>query len=246
MKNIFLIFILIMLVPAANAASLGIFMQGLDADLSLPCTNETTICTFCNITTIKSPINSSILISNVVMSQRNSEFNYTLIRNYTSTIGTYLVSGLCGDGSQISTWNYDFKITPNGSELSVSQGILYLVFLIAAIGLFILCLTYAIKIPWRHQRDEEGYVIGINDMRYLKLFLIVACYIILMFSAGLLRGITANYLPEIGVSGFFEWVFWIMLSLMYPLIVCSLIFSLIIFLSNKKFQKAIEKGLPIE
>lgn len=246
--NIFILagVFLALFLPLCLAESFGNGIKGIAFDFVLPCSNGTNVCTYCNITSITSQANSTPLVSNVVMSLRTSEFNYTLQANYTSMIGNYKISGICGDGGQIITWNYDWKITPNGSELSVPQGILYLVFLIAAIGIFLLCLYYAVKIPWKHRRDEEGYIIGVNDLRYFKLFLIVICYIVLMFSAGLLRGITANYIPEIGVSGFFEWIFWIMLSLMYPIIICAFIIALIIFLTNRKLYEGIKRGLPLE
>lgn len=193
--------------------------------------------------TISYPNGSTFINNKVATPLGQGAFNYTV--NFL-IIGTYKIQSFCYDGTYSYSNNEEIEITSTGTILSVSQAIIYFVFLIAAIGLFILCLNYSIKIPWSHQRNEDGEVIGINDLRYLKMFLVVSTYIMLMFVSGLLRSITANFIPEIGVSLFFEWVFWIMLSFMYPLIIISFIVGIILFLNNKKLQKAISRGFPIK
>jgi len=223
--------ICIMPLSLAQVESFGNFKINQKVDLI-----QTYNATYCNITSITSP-NSTIYSQNVDMTKSGVKFNYTF--SSTSELGDYTVCGEC----DTTPWCAVLNI---GTNLSTAQAIIYFIFLLSAIGIFFLCLYYAVKIPWKHQRNEDGEVIGINDLRYVKLFLIVGCYLILMFVSGLLRSITANFIPELGVSGFFEWIFWIMLSLMYPIIVCSLILGLIIFINNKKLQKAIQRGLPIQ
>jgi len=238
MKNKFSILLIILVLiiaimpfSLAQVESFGNFKINQKVDLI-----QTYNATYCNITSITSP-NATIYAENVIMTKSGVKFNYTFTS--TSELGDYTVCGEC----DTTPWCAKLNI---GTSISTAQAILYFVFLLAAFGLFFLCLYYAVKIPWKHQRNEDGEVIGINDLRYVKLFLIVMSYFILMFVSGLLRSITANFIPELGVSGFFEWIFWIMLSLMYPIIVCSLILGLIIFINNKKLQKAIQRGLPIQ
>lgn len=193
--------------------------------------------------TISYPNGTTYINNKQATALGNGAFSY--LTNF-SVLGIYPVQTFCWDGtySYSSTGNY--QITPLGNTLSTSQAIIYFVFLLSAIGLFFLALYYSIKIEWGHAKDEDGNVIGVNDLRYIKIFSISMCYILLLFISGLLRSITANYIPEIGVYTLFEWIYWIMLSLLYPIIVCSLIFALVIFISNAKFQKAIDIGVPTQ
>lgn len=173
----------------------------------------------------------------------NGAFNYTT--TFTE-LGLYRLQMFCYNGTYSYSDEGYYEITPLGDTLSTSQSIIYFIFLIASIGLFFLCLYYSVKIEWKHQRDEDGYVINVNDLRYIKIFTIAMSYVTLLFIAGILRSITANYIPEIGVYRIFELMYWLLFSAMYPIMVCAVIFALVIFVSNKKFQKAIDMGVPIE
>jgi len=238
MKKLILLMLGILLVLPLISASLGTFKQN-------DCVSIRTIlnATWVNISTITKPFDSMPNITNKEMTKQGLSFNYTFCN--TDVLGNYIYDyfsdeSICGGGCE-----NDFTITGTGTQLSTSQAILYFVFLIAAIGIFILCLYYAVKIPYKNQRDEEGFLISVNDLKYVKIFLIGGCYLLLLLISGLLRGITSNFIPEIGVAGLFEWIFWILLSFMYPIIVCGLIFALIIFLNDRKLTKALERGIPI-
>ena len=82
-------------------------------------------------------------------------------------------------------------------------------------------------------------------MKYLKIFLMVISYILLMFIFGIVRSITANYLSINGAYRLFNFLFFLMFSFMYPLFVTSLILTVVMYLSSKKLQKALERGVPI-
>lgn len=137
MKNKFALMIgmlLIMILPMI-AASPGTYQQYQPIQLTQTCDNGAAICDACNISYIKSPA-SVIIISNVVMSKRVSDFNYTLSAVYTNYLGTYSVAGVCTKGAEVKTWTYNFKVvsTP-GAENNTTT---FLVLAIAAIILLLL------------------------------------------------------------------------------------------------------------
>jgi hypothetical protein len=244
MKNktllIIRIFMMILLaLPLIQAESIGVFKQNSCVLIFNTCTD----CTYMNISSVINP-DSLKVIEEVTMTKTGTFYNYSFCN--TSILGPYNVNGHGDESGTDTVWAYDFTITPLGTDLSTGESIIYLIFSIASSGVFLLCLYYAVKIPWKHQRDEQGFIIGINDLRYLKLFLICISYIILMFIAGMLRGITAYYIPEIGVYGFFEVMYMIMLALIYPIIVCALLFMGIIYITNKKMEKKLIRGIDIE
>lgn len=117
-----------------NTQTLGTFQQGQSVELIQICSNQTSLCDICNITSIKYP-NSSIILSNLVMTKRTSDFNYTLSNNYTNLIGSYLVNGYCQSGKQVQVWSYDFLITPSGQQkTNTGEGI-------TLIGLFFIIIV---------------------------------------------------------------------------------------------------------
>lgn len=108
-----------LVVPLSSAITsenyLGIFEQGTDIELIQVCSNATAICDSCNISSIKYP-DSSIITSDVVMTKRSADFNYSLISNFTSELGSYSVNGYCVAGEELKVFSYSFDVTPNGNE----------------------------------------------------------------------------------------------------------------------------------
>lgn len=200
-------------------------------------------CTFVNITSIKYP-NSTLQIINQPMTKTNQEFTYGF--NNTDLIGEYFYTA-CGDVGD-TTYTCEsvlFTITNSGYELSTGESIIYIIFLLASLFTFSLCLFFSIKIPFKNQRSQDGTIISINDMKYLKIFLIVMSYIVLMFIFGIVRSITANYLSINGAYRLFNFLFYMMFSFVWPLIVVSLILTVVLYLSSKRLQKALERGVPM-
>lgn len=193
------------------ATSLGVYKQNEPLDLIQLCNNKTSICDSCNLSTVKLP-NSTTLIENVLMTKRIEYFNFTLNSGQTDTLGEYLVNGNCHGGTEITNFVYTVRVNKTGEELSTSQGIIYVVFLIAAIFFFIMSFFVTIKIPWTHQRNQEGKIVSINDLKFVKIFLIGITYTMLMFIFGILYNVTDSFLFLTSASLFFYWFFWIMLS----------------------------------
>lgn len=117
--GIFAIFVFILvcfpLVTSTSEDSLGIFQKSSEVELLQICSNATSLCDSCNISSVKYP-NSSTIVSNVIMTKRTADFNYTLISNNTGIEGIYSVNGFCTSGGEIKVFSYVFEITNNGNE----------------------------------------------------------------------------------------------------------------------------------
>lgn len=133
MKKILMFIIIIcLIIPIINAdiQTLGTFIKSSDVELKQVGDGYTS----CNITSVTlQGINSTTLIEDVAMIKRGDEYNYTLISNYTGSLGKYIVNGIC-DGD---VWAYDFYITENGRE--EPEGIVIVVFA----GVFLVVLMFA-------------------------------------------------------------------------------------------------------
>lgn len=234
-----LILFLVFLIPVVSAlysgGNLGTFEQNKCVDIKTILNT-----TSANISTISYP-NTTIAVSDKAMTQNGKTFNYTFCS--TNSLGEYIYDYFDAEGN---VYVNSFTITPNGTEITTAKGIIYIVFILASLFVFVIVLYGAVKLPYYDTRDNDGYVIGINDLKYVKVFLIAMSYILFLFIIGLLRGITAFYVYEVGVYKFFNWIYWIMLSFLYPIIVCSFLFLIILFLQGKRMKKALERGIPTE
>lgn len=233
MKHNLLVLALVLVMLSFVSADLGTFKQGEVVPIR--------VLSNCTIVTLTEVNGESI---NQVMTNLGGQthlYNYT----NTSTLGTYTFSWnpSCKDCAEVNCGN-SFEITPNGYTLSTSQGILYIVFIIGMFGAFILLFYGAIVIPYKNQRADDGSVVGINQMKYLKIFCIIFSYLCLMFISGMLQSIFSNFLLFDNASQFFYTIYWILLSLLFPGIVLSMLFMFINFLNDKKINDALMRGVP--
>ena len=130
-KKLTLILFLFMFIPLVSSSipSLGYFEHGGDIELKQTCTINGSFCDICNISSVDYP-NGTRIISDVIMTKRHADFNYSLNGVYTEDItGTYKVNGYCTFGDDvIKNWVYFLDITINGKE--PPEGITIIIFVI--------------------------------------------------------------------------------------------------------------------
>lgn len=237
---------LIVIMPLVIAQSQPVYKQGTAINLKIPCLNNGTYCSesaTCN-ATILGPL-GGIIKNNEVMTQNNSIFNITLSANDTETLGQYEFTPCCNDDSSTECSSLVFLITKTGNEIKTSESIIYVVFLLTLLFVFILTLYGAIKIPFRNKRDDDGNIVGVNDIKYLKVACIVFSYVLFLFLVGVVKSIMENYLYINGAYRVFNLLFWIMFSFLWPLVVLSFLFSLIMIVNSAKIKKVIKRGVPL-
>lgn len=201
---------------------------------------------FANITVYNPDGNAIVEFQPMTYNSNTGTHNYTLLSANTSQTGTYCYDiTASGDGENLTN-SFCFDINPSGQELTTGQGILYFIIFLFAVFVFCLCLYGSIKIPFRNQRDESGKVIKMNDLKYVKMILWFMTYLIAIWIIALSESITQTFLFFNSASKFFYFLYWILFSFLWPIIVCFFIFSLILFFQDSKFRDALQKGLPMK
>lgn len=224
--------LLLMVTASATVTTLGSFT--IDEQIDLP---QVANATACNITAIKYP-NSTAFIKNVAMTKDGTDFNFTLGEEFVSERGVYLVNGEC----DLTVFVYDFEVTPTGTVLTTSQGLLYIVFLFSAVLLFSFCLFWVFNLPGRNATTPLGDIISINDLKYLKIFLVPICYVLFMWIFALLHNITASFLILTGPEKFFFWGYRILLGFAYPLTIFGLWIFFILIINDRKILQSLKTG----
>ncbi len=124
---------LMAILPMVSADTFGTFKTDESIELTQLCVNDTGICDGCNITSIRLP-NGSAILSNVEMTSRAADFNYTILSAYTHQGGLYKVDGFCYGGGLYKAWSYDFNVNAAGYATPAS---FFWIILVFAFGLVV-------------------------------------------------------------------------------------------------------------
>jgi len=238
--------LMLLMIPLVLSEESFIFKQNSNSDLELPVfENDMTKCTTCLCTiSINYPNGSNVIrSSSVTINGHYAIFN--LNRTTTSEIGVYQVDIHCNNGADNGASTFEYLVTVTGNELETSESIIYIIFIVGLIFTFLFFIFGAIKIPFKNTRADNGQIVSVNDLKYLKVVCIVFSYLILMAIFGILRQITANYLFLNQAHKTFQWLYWFLLSFTLPIIIVSVILMIVMFFENKKIKKALFRGVPI-
>ncbi len=141
MKKIFLslAFIFLFIGIASAIDSEYTFKQNTQVDLKRPCINNGTWCSgssACNIT-ITNP-DSTILVNNVLMTNKGSYHNITLQPNKVLQIGYYKADMVCTDGTLSGSDTFSYQVSPSGNTnvLGLFIIVIVIIYAIGFIGFF--------------------------------------------------------------------------------------------------------------
>lgn len=235
MKNKLILFILfgIFMISLVNA-SLGIFKQN-------ECINIKTILnsTSVNISTINYP-NSTLAISNQVMSKIGQTFNYTFCN--TSTLGIYIYDYFDNLGN---VYVNDFTITYTGKELTSEQTYIYIVSLIILI-ILILGISFIInKLPSRDSVNDKGLIIDINKLKYLRNFFWIIIWGLCMAIIFIISNLAIAYIQDNMIGKFFFVIYQIMFWTTIIGVPIYFIFIFVKIYQDAEMQKLINRGVDI-
>lgn len=243
-KLVWLILAFFLLLPTVSAIEpTSIFRQGEDANLLFSCTQPNGLpcdsAFTCNIT-IQYP-NSSLLLDNQQATHNPSYYNISLPN--TDTLGFHSYQSFCTNGTSAGTSdNLYYLINIQGEEFTTGKGILYIFIMLISLALFFLCLYGALKIPWDNKRDDDGFIVGMNDLKYVKLFLWFMSYLLLMYLAFLTTGVS-KFLEMNIASNFFNMIYLFLLVGIFPVFVLTAVFGFVRFFNDKKNLRLLERNL---
>lgn len=210
------------LLPGINAqlTFLGTFEQDREVILIQLCAN----CTFNNITSVISS-NSTELITNVVMTRDGTNYNYTLLSNNTNVLGSYNVNGFGDPNGVNEVWAYTFDVTKNGTVLETSESLIFILLTLAFFVFFLLSFYFALATPYSNEANNQGMVIKVTKLKYVKLFFIMLSYILFIVFLNSLIGISDNFVSLTLFAGIIGFLFQILNFLAWPFGIFIIILS---------------------
>ena len=175
----------------------------------------------------------------------NFDYGFNVTGGNFSSIGEYSYITQCNSSVAGGFVSVPFIVTGGGVEMTTATALIYIIFILTLGFLLFYTLVAAVRIPFKNTVSEEGKVLSVNYLKYFKVIMMFFSYFLLMFLIGIVRSVMYNYLLVTGAEKVFEWLWWTMFYLIWPIIVTSLIVLLITFLTDRKLTSALERGIPI-
>ena len=241
-STIWILVFLFLILPLISSQL--VFKQNTQVDVKLPCTFNGTTCSpfaTCNATIIY-PNGSYMFKDSNMTNKGGGMVNITLTTS--NVTGVYPSRYTCTQAGYSDSDTFEFLINSAGTELTTAEGIVYIFFLIIILIIFGFTLLGAIKLPWKDIKNDEGKLVSVNDLRWVKLACVVFVYLEALFIVTIANKITEGYLLLTGVSGYFYVVQVTLFAGLFPLAVLVPWIVLYMIIANKKTKKFIERGLP--
>jgi hypothetical protein len=241
MNKVLLAFIfgimLLGLVSAGEAGeNIGTYKQNSCVKLPQICAD----CTYSNISSIVSP-NQTIYGVGDSYTKNGTFFNYTFCN--TSELGNYKVNGIFNPSGTAQVFSYVFDISPSGNILSTSQSIVSQGFFVILLLIIFAIPFFINKLPSSNTRDEEGRIVQINYLKYLRSALWFVEYMIFVTIIYIASNLSFNYLGDELLHKVFFTFFQILLGLALPIVILWFIWIVSSFLEDKKFKELLNRGI---
>jgi len=129
--------------------------------------------------------------------------------------------------------------------LDTQKAILYLGLIAILTFLFILVISSIPKLPSSDVVDEEGIILGINNLKYLRPILWGIAWILLLGIMFVTSNISIAYLPTAMFGDFFFLIYRIMFLLTLPMVIIWFVYIIIKLFRDKEMKKMIERGVEM-
>lgn len=244
MRVIWLLALMLMVVPLVSA---DVYESGTNISLSQSCYNNGTYCSgsaVCYIS-IFSPT-GEFLTNNIEMTNQNAFFNYSLDSSNTTELGDYEYRIMCDDSGLSNFGVFGFEVTPSGTSPTTAHAIFYVIAFVFSIVFFLLALLGGIKLPWKNNYSEDGYLLNVSDLKYLKLFCWFFAYICLIWLAWLGRAVNNMFLFVDAGTGVFDGLFFFLMAFFVPVFFVTAFVGFVRYLNDKKFQNLLSRGISVK
>jgi hypothetical protein len=138
-----------------------------------------------------------------------------------------------------------FEVTPTGKMLNSSQTAILLSGLILLVILFIINIGVIPMLPSGDNRDEEGTLISINQLKYLRGILYLTAYFLLIGIVFVGANITLAYSGETFIGGVLFTMFRLLFGFALPIIVLWFIYLFYSIFQDKQMKGYLERGLDL-
>lgn len=235
-KEIGFLFLFLFMFTLASATSLPTHQINTDLTIYQECFN----CTYCNFTTFRG-VNGSSLLTNLVATQDNTHYYYTINKGNLTEQGTYMYCYNCGNTVEAETGCIEVPVTYTGQDLSLPQTYMYIAVLLFLTGILIYAIYLYPKLP-QHTTNESGYVTDVAQLSYLRPVALGGMWILVMAITYIVANMSIAYITA-GFLGKFIFGIWTIMMYSNLLIIpLWIIYMLVDFYKTAKLKEFLERG----
>jgi len=184
-------------------------------------------------------------VINDVMTKVGQTFNYSFCN--TSVIGTYSYSwnNFCVDCSTNACGN-SFEVTYNGDILTIENSMLQLGLMVILSFLFILIVVNIKHLPSSDIVNEEGILLGINNLKYLRPVLMGISWTLLLALVFMTSNVAIAHLPGTMFGQFFFVIYRIMFLITLPMVFVWFLYIFAKIFRDREIKRLIDRGVEIK
>lgn len=172
------------------------------------------------------------------------DYEFEINSKNLTTTGIYAFIISCNNSAVGGFFMSPFYVTKSGissDDVGESEGTFNQTLFFGLLLMFIITLAGSVFIPFKDKYNEEFKIVSVNDLKYVKVLSMVFCYISFMFILGFLSSVANTYILLGDYSYLFRYSYLIMLSILFPLIVVSILFLGIMFIESLTNKKKIKR-----
>lgn len=224
-------------VTAADVQTLGTAKQNDCIQLIQTCGN----CSQVNISSIQYP-NQSQVILQVIMQKSGSTYNYTFCNTQDS--GQYIYNTIGDPDGIVTVQPVNFFISATGKDLTSAKATAYVIIFIISFIIFLGFLLLGIYLPSNNKTNEmTGYIIAVNNLKYLKLLFLSFAYLTAVFIAYLSWMISYSYLDMDFLTRLLQFLFFAEAIAILPLFILAIYFLISNWIRDTKVEELLSRGL---
>jgi hypothetical protein len=234
MRKILLALMICVVFISFASADLGTYKQGQNVSVRANL-NATAV----NVS-IYFPSNSSIAVDNLAMTNLHGDiWNYTF--SGTNSFGIYVYDYCDQDGKNCK--ENTFSITSTGFELDTSKSIIYFAMFCLLVFFFIITIFGINQLPSMNTRDDEGKIMSISYLKYLRSALWFFEYIFVLGIMFMASNLGFAYLGESLFANIFFSVYKIMMGFTPVIVIVWFIYFFVRMYHDAQMQKILNRGM---
>jgi len=171
----------------------------------------------------------------------SGSFETTLSGNNFSELGAYSYYVHCNSTNFGGFTREVLEVTQTGTIPSVQEALIYWISFLGILLLFFLSIYFAITLPYRNTRSDDGKILSVNKLKYVKLGFVLISYALMNWILNLLLGLS-DFLSLTMYQGLFSFLFLLFTRMAWPFFVVWLIIFLLTIKDDSKIAKLLKKG----
>lgn len=208
----------------------------------VPIDNSSTDC----VMHLYDPTGNQIMQENVPHSDEptvDNEWEITILGGNLSSIGSYAYVVQCNSTSLGGFEGVGVEVTSTGIALTTASSVVYASMFFLLMAFFGVTLFGISKLPGMNQKDEEGKILSVSYLKYLRSVLWFFEWMFVLGIMFLASNLGSAYLGESLFSGTFFMIFNIMLALTPLIVIVWLIWMFVRLYHDAQFQKILNRGM---